>query len=172
MKNLFSAALFLALAFSLSSQRVLADPPVAQATATVSVGGEVGTALSLDLAALAKLPRQRVEATAHDTSGTWEGVALADILRAAGVPMDEKLRGKNLSLYVRISASEGYRAVFALAELDPGIRDSQIILADHHDGKPMDTKEGPFRIIAAGEKRPARWVRQVTSIDVLRAPDK
>jgi len=45
-----------------------------------------------------------------------------------------------------------------------------VILADSHDGKPMDTKEGPFRIIASGDKRPARWVRKVTAIDLLRAP--
>ena len=174
MKNLRRSVLFLALAFALPCERVLADQPAVQstATATVSVRGEVGTTLNLDLAALAKLPRQRVEATAHDVSGNWEGVALADILRAAGVPMDDKLRGKNLSLYVRVSAADGYHAVFALAELDPGFRDAKVILADHHDGKPMDAKEGPFRIIAVGDKRPARWVRQVTSIDVLRAPDR
>jgi hypothetical protein len=84
--------------------------------------------------------------------------------------MGEKLRGKNLSLYVCVRTRDGYQAVFALAELDPGFRDAEVILADRHDGKVLDAKEGPFRIIVAGEKRPARWVREVTSIDVLRAP--
>ena len=155
----------LALSFPLFAK----EPPVAP-VAVVHVGGEVTAPLQLDAAALAKMPRRSVQASAHDVTGVWEGVALVDILSAAGAPMGDKLRGKNLLLYVRVTASDGYRAVFALAELDPGFRNTEVILADRHDGKPMDAKEGPYRIIAAGEKRPARWVRQVTSIDVLRAP--
>ncbi len=160
------------LALTLPDLRVFADQPAGGPAPIVSVGGEVVTQLRLDLAALSRLPRQQVEASAHDVSGTWEGVSLADILGAAGVAMGDKLRGKNLSLYVRITAADDYRAVFSLAELDPGIRDTKAILADHRDGKLLDAKEGPFRIIAVGEKRPARWVRQVVAIDVLRAPDK
>lgn len=146
-----------------------APAPVA-AVAAVAVGGEVATPLRLDAAALAKLPRQRVEASAHGVSGTWEGVALVEVLRAAGAPLGDVLRGANLMLYLRIGATDGYQVVYALAELDPGFRDARVILADTRDGKPLDAKEGPFRIIAAGEKRPGRWVRGVNAIDVLRAP--
>ncbi|HET7779519.1 MAG TPA: molybdopterin-dependent oxidoreductase [Rudaea sp.] len=154
----------------LAGANVYGDEPAG--AATVNVGGEVKSHLRLDLAALSKLPRQQVEASAHDVSGTWEGVLLADILRAAGAAMGDELRGKNLSLYVRVTAADNYHAVFSLAELDPGIGGAKVIVADHRDGKLLDAKEGPLRVIAAGEKRPARWVRQVVSIDVLRAPDK
>ncbi len=82
----------------------------------------------------------------------------------------ETLRGKNLALYVRVSAADGYLAVFALAELDPGFHDNVPILTQQCNGKDLDAKEGPLRIIAPADKRPARWVRQVTAIDVLRAP--
>ncbi len=34
----------------------------------------------------------------------------------------------------------------------------------------LDAKTGPFRIVVAGEKHEARWVRQVTEIDVENAP--
>jgi len=34
----------------------------------------------------------------------------------------------------------------------------------------LAAKDGPFRVVAPGEKRPARWIRQVTAIDLLRAP--
>jgi hypothetical protein len=57
--------------------------------------------------------------------------------------------------------------VFALPELDPGFTDRVILLADKGDGHPLDGKEGPFRIIVPGEKRMARWVRQVTILRVL-----
>lgn len=151
-----------------------ADTPAAAtapAAAVVTIGGEVSTPLRLDVAVLAKKPRVSVEASDHGKPGRWDGVRLIDLLHDAGLPTGEALRGKALALYVRISAADGYRAVYALAELDPGFRDGPVILADHRDGKPLDAKEGPLRIIAVGEKRPARWVRQVVAIDVLRAPD-
>lgn len=153
-----------------ASADVLADAPAVPAQATVAIGGEVATPLHLDAAALQKFPRRAFDATEHGKTAHWDGVALADVLGAAGVPLGDALRGKNLSLYVVVSAVDGYRAVYSLAELDPAMRDGNVILADRRDGQPLDTKEGPFLIVAKNEKRPARWVRQVIAIDVLRAP--
>ena len=48
--------------------------------------------------------------------------------------------------------------VFSLAELDAGIADSEVIVADTMDGAPLGDKLGPFRLVAPHEKRPARWV--------------
>jgi DMSO/TMAO reductase YedYZ molybdopterin-dependent catalytic subunit len=121
--------------------------------------------------ALAKLPHVTVQASDHGVNGNWSGVPLSAILSAAGAPLGEALRGKNMGLYVRISAADGYRVVYALAELDPLFRAEPVILADRHDGKALGAKEGPLRIIAPTDQRPARWIRQVTRIDVLRAPD-
>ncbi len=73
-------------------------------------------------------------------------------------------------MYARVSAADGYRVVFALAELDPASRNDVPIVAASCDGNALDAKDGPFRLIVPGEKRPARWVRQVTAIDLLRAP--
>ena len=112
-----------------------------------------------------------MQASDHGVSGSWSGVPLSAILSAGGVPLGEALRGKNLTLYVRISAADGYRVVYALAELDPQFRNEPVILADQHDGKPLGVKEGPFRVVAPTDQRPARWIRQVVRIDVLRAPD-
>lgn len=141
------------------------------ASAVVKVAGEVATPLVLDPAALAAMPRRTVRGSAHGVEGEWEGVPLIEILRAAGAPVGDALRGPNLALYVRITAADGYRVVYALAELDPKFRDAAVVLADRRDGKPLDpASEGPFRIVAPAEKRPGRWVRQVIAIDVLRAP--
>ena len=65
-----------------------------------------------------------------------------------------------------VDAADGYKAVFALAEVDAAFAVREIILADKRDGKPLDSKEGPFRIIAPGDKRGARWVRQVTALRI------
>lgn len=153
-------------------RHALAGPSVvavSAADAVVRIGGEVGKPLVLDAAALAKLPRSTVKATAHGVEGEWEGVPLIEVLRAAGAPVGDVLRGPNLQLYVRISAADGYRVVYALTELDPKFRDDGVILADRRDGRPMAGDEGPFRLIAPREARPGRWVRQVIAIDVLRA---
>ncbi|ANB17514.1 molybdopterin-dependent oxidoreductase [Dokdonella koreensis] len=153
-----------------AAHRPVAAAAVPAATA-IAVGGEVAKPLRLDVAALAALPRVQVKASAHGTEGVWDGVPLVEVLRAAGAPLGETLRGPNLRLYVRIRAADGYRVVFALAELDPKFRDDGVILADRRDGKPLAADEGPFRIIAPREARPGRWVRQVVAIDVLRAPE-
>lgn len=164
----------LAVLFALWIAAGVAQAERAPSTAapTVAIGGEVAKPLRLDTAALAKMKRVVIEADDHGKRGRWEGVRLIELLREAGVPSGETLRGKALALYLRVAAADGYRAVYALAELDPGFRDAEVILADRRDGKPLDAQEGPFRIVAAGEKRPARWVRQVVAIDVLRAPEQ
>jgi DMSO/TMAO reductase YedYZ molybdopterin-dependent catalytic subunit len=144
------------------------DAPTA---AGVDIGGDIVKHAHLTIDDLAKLPHVRVHASAHGVAADWDGVPLIEILRAAGAPGGETLRGPALALYVRISAADGYRAVFALAELDPATGNAQAILADRRDGKPIESDEGPLRVIAPGDKRPARWVRQVVAIDLLKAPD-
>jgi hypothetical protein len=57
--------------------------------------------------------------------------------------------------------------VFALAEIDPDFATREILPADKRDSKPLDEKQGPFRIVAPGDKRPARWIRRVTVIRVI-----
>ncbi|QBB69769.1 molybdopterin-binding protein [Pseudolysobacter antarcticus] len=168
-KIAFAAVLILSLAPFANIQAKEAS--VVAAVPSVQIGGDaIAAPLHLSMADLASMPRSKVTASEHGTQGTWEGVSLIELLHRAGAPVGEAIRGKNLALYVRISAADGYRAVFALAELDAQFRSDQVILADSHDGKSMDAKEGPFRIIASGDQRPARWVRQVTAIDLLRAP--
>jgi DMSO/TMAO reductase YedYZ molybdopterin-dependent catalytic subunit len=138
----------------------------------LDIGGERVTATHLTLADIAKIvPRAEVHASVHGSEAVWTGVPLIDLLKSAGAPTGDALRGPALALYVRITASDGYRAVFSLAELDPATGTTQAVLADRKDGQPMDDKEGPLRIIVAGDKRPARWVRQVIAIDVLSAPE-
>jgi hypothetical protein len=119
-----------------------------------------------DDASLSALPPASVTAAAHhEASSTWRGVALEDVLRKAGVPSGEQLRGHAMTTIVRVSASDHYQVVFSLAELDPTLGNALVILATTQDGHPL-TKDGPFRLIVPGDKRPARWIRNVTTIEV------
>jgi DMSO/TMAO reductase YedYZ molybdopterin-dependent catalytic subunit len=157
-----------------SQQKTNTDTPPAAAPASaivqVQVDGEVAHPLKLSADELAKLPRQTVKAKAHDgTESQYEGVPVVEILTKAGVPLGKDLRGKAMALYLVVEASDDYRAVFALAELDPGYSDRVILLADHRDGRSLTQREGPLQIVVPGEKRYARWVRQVIRLRVGRA---
>jgi DMSO/TMAO reductase YedYZ molybdopterin-dependent catalytic subunit len=134
------------------------------------VGGEVERPLRLSAADFARLPRRTVRAKDHDgREATFEGVTLYEVLQRAGVPFGERLRGKNLATYLLVEAADGYRAVFALPELDPAFTDRIILLADRRDGQPLSSQEGRLRIVVPDEKRPARWVRQVVSLMIKQA---
>lgn len=127
-------------------------------------------AVVLDAKALAALPRSTVQAGAHGAAPTaWEGVPLVELLRAEGAPLDKALRGDALASFVRVTASDGYQVVFSLGELDTGLGGSKVLLVDKHEGKPLDDKDGPFRLVVPADSRPARWVRQVESIELIGA---
>ena len=56
-----------------------------------------------------------------------------------------------MTSYVVAEAEDGYRVVFALAELDSDFVDSQVLVADTMDGAPIGPKLGPFRLVAPHE---------------------
>ncbi|MGH7840240.1 MAG: molybdopterin-dependent oxidoreductase [Candidatus Binataceae bacterium] len=137
------------------------------ADASLHITGRVGHPLTLYLADLEQLP-QKITAV-NDEKGaavTYEGVAVAELLRQAGAPLGPQLRGPQMRLYVVVKASDGYQPVFALPEFDPAFTDRVIILAYRRDGHAMALPEGPLRLIVPGEKRHARWVREVTALEV------
>lgn len=147
-----------------------AEPPAAGApVAQLIVGGEVEKPLTLSAEGLKTLPRQTVRAKSHDGPVVaYEGVPLFEILQAAGVKFGKDLRGPALARYLVVEAADGYKAVFALPELDPASTDAVVLLADHGDGKPFDAKEGPLRLVLPAEKRHSRWVRQVVKLTIKR----
>jgi NAD/NADP transhydrogenase beta subunit len=77
-----------------------------------------------------------------------------------------------MARYVLAEASDGYRVVYALAELDSDFQDSDVIIADTMNGAPLGEKQGPFKMVAPHDKRPARSIRMLKSITVLTAPSK
>lgn len=117
------------------------------------------------------LPHQSVKATDHSgKEAAWNGVPLYQILQHAGFSFGDSLRGPALAQYVLVTAADGYRAVFALPELDPRSTNDPVILATECEGAPLSAEQGPFRVILPKEQRHFRWVRQVVKIEVLKAP--
>ena len=146
-------------------------PLIAAGEVVFRLGGDIEQPQQWTLDDLATLPRREVRARDRDgAEATFAGVALVDLLRLAGVPLGDKLRGSNLALYLLVEAADSYRVVFALPELDPVFTDRMVLLADHRDGQRLAATEGPLRLVVPGEKRQARWARQVVSGSIRRVP--
>jgi DMSO/TMAO reductase YedYZ molybdopterin-dependent catalytic subunit len=146
--------------------RALAQAPAPE----LKIQGAVAKPLSLREEDLKSLPRTTVSVVNPHNQKTekYEGVALEELLRRAGAPQGEELRGAALTTYVVAEAEDGYRVVFSIAELDPGILDSGVLVADTMDGAALGPNVGPFRLVAPHEKRPARWVRMLKTITVVK----
>ena len=143
-------------------------------SAVLQVGGNVGTPLSLSANDLKALPRKTLKVlNQHENKEeTYEGVAIQELLRRAGAPQNDKLRGSAMATYVLAEAADGYRVVYSLAELDSDFQDSEVIVADTVNGSPLGEKQGPFKMVAPHDKRPARWIRMLKSLTVVTVTPK
>jgi len=147
---------------------VLVSGSVALQCQQLTIQTDSGKQVVLSRADLETLPH--IKATAAERSSgqvQFEGVTLKNVLEKAGVAFGESMKGRRLTNCLLVEASDGYRAVIALPELDPAFTDKQILLAFLRDGKPLGEKEGPYRIVIPDEKRMARWVRQVTTLKIV-----
>jgi len=104
-----------------------------------------------------------------NTSHRYSGVLLSELLKKAGVTLGEELKGANLLKYLLVEAQDNYKVVFALPEADPAFLERKMILANRMDGALLPDALGPFQIIIDGEKKKARFVRQVSRITVKSA---
>jgi len=116
---------------------------------------------------LANLPRHAAVLNDHGKEISYEGVLMRDVLALGGIDFNKGLRGKQLSSYVAAFANDGYEVVYALAEFDPTVMDSGIILADKREGQTLAAGEGPLRIVVPHDKRPTRSLRLLREIDVV-----
>jgi hypothetical protein len=155
-----TAALALLLAFA-ARHATAADPVL-----TVTAADKTAT---FSLADLQLLPHTAFSAyDAHSkTENKYSGIPVRDILSKVDAPLGERLRGKALRLAVIVHAKDGYATLYALAEFDEAFSDRTIYLVDSEDGKPLRENSGRLRIVAPGDKRPARWARMVQSIEVV-----
>lgn len=80
--------------------------------------------------------------------------------------------------YAMLTDSEGHfeftvpkaaAVALSLAEVDPSFHEGHVLVADARDGQPLG-KSGPFQLIVSDDNRPARWVRNLVSITLQRAP--
>jgi hypothetical protein len=144
--------------------KMQADHATAQPTSLKIVVGEK----SIEWTPAALAARPHTSFTVYNehakANQTYSGVPLIELLTPLGVP--EKPHGKEFKLCLVAEGADGYKVVYSVAEVTPDVHDAQVIVADTLDGKPL-ADSGPLQLVATGEKRPARWVKNLTNIHVL-----
>jgi hypothetical protein len=117
---------------------------------------------------IAAMPHKSVSVYNQHTKAneTYSGVPLADLLGKVGVPLGENVRGKMFLIGVVAEGTDHYSVLYALAEIDPSIHSGDVIVADSIEGQKLG-KDGVFKMVSTEEKRPARWVRNLTSVTVI-----
>jgi hypothetical protein len=151
-----------------ATEKLQAPPPIVN---RLDLSGPNGRHITLSADALQSLPQQTVRVHNPHTKAdeTYQGVELSLLLARLDAPLGPKLRGNALSMYVVAEGTDKYRAIYSLAEIDPTFHTGTIIVADREDGQPI-AKDGPFKLVNTEDKRPARWVRNLASIQLSSVP--
>lgn len=141
---------------------LIAAPALAQ---NVTVRGPEGDKVVVTPAMMADMHRFSVTTT-YGGHHTYSGPPLSDLLREVGAPDEVRLHGPPLDQIVIVTGDDGFIAVLAIAETAQSFKGAPVILADQEDGKPLDPKEGPYRLVIGGEGKPARSVYKVEDIEL------
>jgi hypothetical protein len=136
----------------------------------LKIDGKIAAPITITADDWAKLPRATVMATRGHSKDKvqYEGVPLKVLLEKAGVINPAKIpHRKELLQYVLITASDGYQALFSIAELDEATgATTGVLLADKVEGKPLEANEAPLKLVVPSDKRPERFVRMITTITI------
>ena len=136
--------------------------------AILVVRGAVELPLSLTLSNLQEMPQGKVRAREKDSSEVaFEGFRFFEVVRRAKPRLSELCCSNEINRVVVITAADGYQALLSLPELDPRFTSREIALIYRRQGEPLGPRQGPLEIVAPDDKIHARWVHQVTRIDVL-----
>jgi hypothetical protein len=147
----------------------LSSPGAGQAPASLQLVGEAGKTTQISIDSLRRMPQVELRGQIHDGPElVFRGPGLDAVLALAGAPQGHDLRGPALRLVVLAEARDGYAVVYSLAELSPDLGARRGIVAIEQDGQPLSEKDGPLRIVLEGEKRPARWIRQLERLRIVR----
>ncbi len=131
---------------------------------TVVRSGEPAVAFATEvLAALPAITQTVGFGAGHADAAEWRGPLLWDVLLRAGV-VDATKPAEQVRMVARVIGADGYRAVFALAELSPAFGGRPVQLALARNGQSLPDQA--LRLIAPGEQRAGRSVRDVVRVEV------
>jgi len=158
------------LAGAATAQSPNVDPvmnPAASGGASLSLRGPDGKTASLSAAQLHDMRRVSVT-TLYGAHRTYEGVPLTDLLELVGGPSDVRLHLAAFEQMVLVKAPDGFFMPLSIAETSKAWGKGVVIIADQVDGKPLDEKEGPYRLVFGADAKSHRSVKHVSEIELRR----
>jgi hypothetical protein len=75
---------------------------------------------------------------------------------------------KMLRSYVIAEGTDRYWVLFSLTEVEASEHNGDVIVATSMDGSPLG-QDGQLKLVATSDKKPERWVRNLSGITVKTA---
>jgi hypothetical protein len=137
-------------------------PPSTNLTLTVD-----GRAVKLSVAELQTMPQKTVTVHNEHTKAdeAYTGVLLGDLLAKYGFPVDKTTQRKMLRSYLVAEGTDKYWVLYSVTEIESSEHNSEVIVATSMGGKPLGD-DGQFKLVDSGDKKPQRWVRNLSAITV------
>lgn len=136
-------------------------------TLSVTVDGKTAT---LSMADLQAMPQKSVTVqNAHTkTKEIYTGVSLGDLLAKYGFVVSPATHKKMLRSYLMAEGIDKYWVLFSAAEVESSEHNGDVIVALAVGGKSLG-EDGQFKLVASEDKKPQRWVRNLTAITIKSA---
>lgn len=138
------------------------------ASPAITLSGTGIKALRVTPATLSSLPQVEqdvaFQSSKGEVRGRYEGVLLWDVLQEAGIGEAAGHHGELKRTFV-VTGRDGYAVAFSVGEIGPDFGDKPIMIALRVDGRPLPLEDG-LRLIVPGDKRGARSVRDVVTIEM------
>jgi hypothetical protein len=150
------------------SGMAMAKPQAPLSTSlTVTVDGK---ATVFSVADLNAMPQDTVKVhNAHNNMDeTYTGVPLSDLLAKAGFVADKTTQQKMLHSYLRVEGTDKYWVVYSMTEVEGSEHTGGVFVATSMNGGGLGA-DGNFKLISSADKKPQRWVRNLTAITLKSA---
>ncbi len=137
---------------------------------TLKVTGLDGKETTYSAADLQAMPQKIVTVHNEHTKAdeTYSGVLLGDLLAKYGFAVGQPTHRKMLRSYVVAEGTDKYWVLYSIDETDPANHAGDVIVADTLNGAAITT-DGQLKLVASGDKRPERWVRNLSAITLKSA---
>jgi hypothetical protein len=142
-------------------------PAPASTSLTLTIDGKATTLTVADLQAM---PQKTISVHNEHTKvdETYSGVLLGDLLAKYGLPVSQATHRKMLRSYLVAEGTDKYWVLYSVTEIEGSEHDGSVIVATSVNGKPLG-EDGQLKLVDSGDKKPQRWVRNLTAITVKSA---
>ena len=142
-------------------------PALVSTNLTLTIDGK---AMTLSVGELQAMPQKTVNLHNEHTKAdeTYTGVLLGDLLAKYGFPVSQATHRKMLRSYIVAEGTDKYWVLYSVTEIESSEHDGNVIVATTMNGKPLG-EDGQFKLVDSGDKKPQRWVRNLSAIAVKSA---